>query len=70
MRWACLQLPHLAMDTLLRQQPEPDACHVLVSGPTQRRVLHAVSPTAQKMGLARGMPLANPLKHLVGLSWK
>lgn len=46
------------MDTLLRQQPDPDARHVLVSGPAQRRVLHAVSPAAKAVGLSRGMPLA------------
>jgi protein ImuB len=58
MRWACVQLPHLAMDALLRQRPEPGAAHVLVSGPAQRRILHAVSPAARRSGLQRGMPLA------------
>jgi protein ImuB len=58
MRWACVLLPHLALDALLRQQPEPERPHVLVAGPAQRRVLHAVNPAAQALGLARGMPLA------------
>jgi len=58
MRWACVQLPHLAMDALLRQQPEPDAAHALIAGPAQRRVLHSVSPAARRRGLERGMPLA------------
>jgi protein ImuB len=58
MRWACLQLPHLALDAVLRHQPDPDAAHVLVAGPTQRRVLHSVNPAARHGGLQRGMPLA------------
>lgn len=58
MRWACVLLPHLAIDALLRQQPDPDAAHVLISGPAQRPVLHAVSPAARRLGLERDMPLA------------
>ncbi|MEO5962295.1 MAG: DNA polymerase Y family protein [Thermomonas sp.] len=57
MRWACLLLPHLAMDAVLRQHPQPEAAHALIAGPAQRRVLHAVSPAAQHEGLRRGMPL-------------
>lgn len=58
MHWACLRLPHLAMDAVLRQQPEPDVALALVTGPVQRRVLHAVSPAAHKLGLRRGMLLS------------
>lgn len=58
MRWACLLLPHLAMDAVLRQQPDPDIALALVTGPTQRRVLHAVSPAAHQLGLRRGMLLS------------
>ena len=57
MRWACLLLPHLALDAVLRQQPAPDEAHVLIAGPAQRRVLHAVNPAAQREGLQRGMLL-------------
>lgn len=57
MRWACILLPHLVIDVVLRQQPEPRAAHVLVSGPAQRRILHAVNPDARRAGLQRGMPL-------------
>jgi protein ImuB len=57
MRWACILLPHLAIDIVLRQQPEPEAAHILVSGPAQRRILHAVNPAARRAGLQRGMPL-------------
>ncbi|HEV8692817.1 MAG TPA: DNA polymerase Y family protein, partial [Lysobacter sp.] len=58
MRWACLLLPQLAIDGVLRRQPDPDAPLVLISGPTQRRVLHAVNPAARTSGLRPGMPLA------------
>lgn len=58
MDWACLLLPHLALDTVLRQQPDPAAPLVLVTGPAQRRVLHAVSPSARQQGLRRGMLLS------------
>src|SRR5690606_21639221 len=58
MRWACLLLPHLAMDAVLRQLPAPEVPLVLASGPAQRRVLHAVAPAAQRLGLRRGMRLS------------
>ena len=58
MRWACLLLPHLAMDAVLRQLPTPEVPLVLASGPAQRRVLHAVAPAAQRLGLRRGMRLS------------
>ena len=57
MRWACVLLPHLAIDAVLRQHPQPDAAHVLITGPAQRRVLNAVSPAAKQEGLQRGMLL-------------
>ncbi len=58
MHWACLLLPQLALDAALRQQPDPRAPLVLVTGPMQRRVLHAVSPSARQLGLRRGMLLS------------
>jgi protein ImuB len=54
-RWACLLLPHLAMDAVLRVHAEPDRPLVLIAGPAQRRELHAVSPAAAALGLRRGM---------------
>ena len=57
MRWACILLPQLALDTVLRQQVDPAAPLALVSGPVQRRVLHAVNATARETGLRRGMAL-------------
>ena len=58
MRWACLLLPHLAIDAALRQLPQAEVPLALVSGPAQRRVLHAVAPAAQQLGLRRGMRLS------------
>src|SRR4249919_1027304 len=58
MRWACLLLPQLAIDGVLRRHPAPEAPLVLISGPAQRRVLHAVNPAARALGLRPGMPLA------------
>ena len=47
MQWACLLLPQLAMDGVLRRLEAPDdAAIVLVEGPAQRRVLHSVTPAA------------------------
>lgn len=58
MRWACLLLPQLAIDGVLRRHSDPTAPLALVSGPAQRRVLHAVNPAARALGLRTGMPLA------------
>lgn len=55
MDWACILLPHLAMDAVLRAQADPGVPLVLISGPAQRRALHAVSPGAAALGLQRGM---------------
>lgn len=57
MRWACLLLPHLALDAVLRRHPTADAPLVLVTGPTQRRVLHAVNPAARALGLCPELSL-------------
>lgn len=57
MRWACILLPHLALDGVLRRCADPDAPRVLVGGSAQRRMLHAVNPAARALGLRRGMAL-------------
>ncbi len=57
MHWACLLLPHLALDTNLRRRPDPDAPLTLVTGPAHRRVLHAVNAAARAAGLHPGMSL-------------
>ena len=57
MRWACILLPQLALDGVLRRCAEPEAPWVLVAGSPQRRTLHAVNPAARALGLRRGMAL-------------
>ena len=58
MHWACLLLPQLALDSVLRLQPDPQRPLVLLQGPAQRRVLRAVSPAARAAGLRPGMLLS------------
>lgn len=57
MRWACILLPQLAMDAALRNQEDPDAPLVLITGPSQRRVVQAVNPAARELGLRAGQTL-------------
>ncbi|OOG35780.1 DNA repair nucleotidyltransferase [Rhodanobacter sp. C06] len=65
MRWACILLPQLALDGVLRRCADPDAPRVLVGGSAQRRMLYAVNPSARALGLRRGMALtaAQALAH-------
>ncbi|KAF1012822.1 MAG: Protein ImuB [Stenotrophomonas maltophilia] len=58
MDWACLLLPQLALDSVLRHCPDPQRPLVLVQGPAPRRVLRAVSPAARAAGLRPGMLLS------------
>lgn len=58
MLWACVWLPRLALDTVLRDRPDPGAPLALVSGPPQLRTLHAVNDAAVAAGLKPGMRLA------------
>ncbi|RZL05475.1 MAG: DNA polymerase Y family protein, partial [Rubrivivax sp.] len=57
MLWACILLPQLALDSVLRERDDPDTPLVLIGGPTQRRVLQAVNPAAAKLGLRAGQTL-------------
>jgi len=57
MLWACLLLPQLALDAVLRRLPDPDAPLALVGGPAQLRTLHAVNSAAATAGLRAGMRL-------------
>lgn len=57
MLWACVLLPQLALDGVLRRLPEPDAPLALVTGPAQLRSLHAVNAAAAAAGLRPGMRL-------------
>jgi len=67
MLWACVLLPQLALDGVLRRHPQPLApAHTelaegplaLVTGPVQKRVLAAVNPAAARAGLHAGQALA------------
>ncbi len=51
MRWACIFLPQLALDAVLRRVGDSAAPLALVCGPAQRRVLYAVNPAARALGL-------------------
>ena len=57
MLWACLLLPHLALDGVLRRHPTPHLPLVLVGGPQQRRVLLDVNEAASNAGLHPGQSL-------------
>lgn len=58
MLWACILLPQLALDAVLRRQTEPVAPLALVHGPAHLRSLHAVNPAAARAGLKPGMRLS------------
>ena len=57
MLWACVLLPRLALDGVLRRHPEPDAPLALVAGPAQKRVLHDCNDAARAAGLHAGQGL-------------
>ena len=59
MLWACVLLPHLALDGVRRRcPPEADESPLaLVTGPAQRRVLLDANAAAQAAGLHAGQPL-------------
>lgn len=58
MLWACIVLPQLAMDAVQRRRSDGSQPLVLLSGPSQRRVLQAVNLPARALGLKPGMSLA------------
>ena len=57
MLWACILLPQLALDSVLRGRDDADQPLVLLSGPGNRRVLQAVNPAARDLGLRAGQTL-------------
>lgn len=58
MLWACILLPQLALDAVLRGLADPQAPLALISGSPQRRVLQTVNTAARELGLRPGQPLA------------
>ncbi len=57
MLWACLLLPHLALDSVLRRHPTPQDALALITGPAQRRVLLDVNAAGLAAGLKPGQSL-------------
>ena len=57
MLWACILLPQLALDGVMRHRAEPAEPLVLLGGTPQRRVLQAVNPAARALGLKPGQSL-------------
>jgi protein ImuB len=57
MLWACVLLPQLALDGVMRRHPEPHQPLALLCGSSQRRVLQAVNPAARALGLKPGQTL-------------
>lgn len=57
MLWACILLPQLAMDGVLRNRTDTEEPLALLSGTPQRRVLQAVNPAARALGLKPGQSL-------------
>jgi protein ImuB len=58
MLWACILLPQLALDSVLRRLPDSEKPLALVSGPVHLRHLHAVNASAAQAGLKPGMRLS------------
>ncbi len=58
MLWACIALPQLALDAVLRRMPDPARPLALVTGPAHLRSLHAVNAAAGDAGLKPGMRLS------------
>jgi protein ImuB len=56
MLWACVLLPHLALDGVLRHRPD-DGPLVLVAGSANARTLVAVNTAAREAGLRVGQRL-------------
>lgn len=59
MLWACVLLPQMALDGVMRRHPEPDEPLALLSGTAQRRILQAVNSAARALGLRPGQSLTS-----------
>ncbi|WP_266170616.1 Y-family DNA polymerase [Dyella subtropica] len=58
MLWACVLLPHLALDGVLRRRPSSDAPLALVTGSAQARTIFAANAPARAAGLRAGQRLS------------
>lgn len=59
MLWACVLLPQLALDGVMRRRADADEPLALLSGTPQRRILQAVNPAARALGLRPGQSLTS-----------
>lgn len=59
MLWACVLLPQLALDGVMRRHATPDEPLALLSGTVQRRILQAVNPAGRALGLRPGQSLTS-----------
>ncbi len=57
MLWACVLLPQLALDGVMRRRPNPEEPLALLSGTAGRRILQTVNPAARALGLRSGQSL-------------
>ncbi|MEO9077945.1 MAG: DNA polymerase Y family protein [Rhodanobacter sp.] len=57
MLWACIVLPHLALDGVLRRRPASDRPLTIVTGTQQARYLLDANDSARAAGLYPGQPL-------------
>lgn len=57
MLWACVLLPQLALDGVMRRRANPEEPLALLTGTAQRRVLQTVNPAAKALGLRAGQSL-------------
>ncbi|QBB70680.1 DNA polymerase Y family protein [Pseudolysobacter antarcticus] len=58
MLWACLLLPHLALDDVQRRSADTTAALVIADGPAQRRIVRDANVAALRAGIHVGQPLA------------
>src|SRR5688500_8442220 len=68
MLWACILLPQLALDSVLRRLPDPEKPLALVTGPAHLRCLHAVNASASAAGLGAGLRLSAAHALLAGVT--
>lgn len=57
MLWACISLPHLALDGVLRRRADTASPLVLIDGPPHARVLVDMNEAAARAGLRAGQAL-------------
>jgi protein ImuB len=61
MLWACIVLPQLALDSVLRQHPVPARPLAVVAGPSARQRVHAANAAAMALGVHAGQALSAAL---------